>query len=134
MLMACTQNPYAHLTDAEVHEKAQKMPLSERYAFYVAISESRIPSKPIVAEDLVLLGEPARKYVFSQALSGSRREFTHALTALSAFKGECTPYELNLLRSRVGQVATSQEQAQSLVAHVLIACEVSVPSNLRKAW
>ena len=134
-LCACTEeNPYAQMTDAEIHQRAQSLPLVKRYEFYLAVTRSSIPSNPIVADDLVLLGRPARDYVLNQALTGDHYNLTDALSALSAFSGACSKSELTQLRAKADRVAYGAEDRRSLEQAILVACELGVPTGMRNPW
>ena len=134
-LVSCAkENPYAQMTDAEIHQRAQSLSLAERYAFYLEVTRSSIPSNPIVADDLVLLGKPARDYVLKQALMGSRYDLTDALAALSAFRGECSKSELAQLRSKADRVAYGPEDRRAIEQGILVACELGVPNGMRNPW
>ena len=125
-LAGCNQNPYSNMSETEIHAKARAMPLKERYSFYLAILHSSIPENPNVADDLVLLGEPARKYVIEQALGGDREDLLNALPALAAFDG-CTPEDSQRLIRKARLVARDQKDLSLINTHALVACEVKAP-------
>ena len=134
-LCACTkENPYAKMDEAEIHRRAQSLPLPERYEFFLDVTRSSIPDNPVVASDLVLLGEPARQYVLKQALRGNRYDLTAALSALSAFDGACSKAELTQLKEKAKHVAHGDEDLNALNQGILVACELGVPPGMRNPW
>lgn len=133
-LSACAESPYAEMSEDEIHARARTLPLPERYAFYLEVNDSTIPGNPIVAEDLVLLGAPARQYVVRQALVGKRHDLTRAMSALSAFSGPCSPQELKQLREKADRVAYGDKDRRAIEERILVACEIAVPSGVRNSW
>lgn len=133
-LSACAKNPYAEMTDEEIHARAQSMPLTERYDFYLEVLDSRIPSNPIVAEDIVLLGPTARQYTFGRALQGGRDALLTALPVLSAFDAPCSSTELRQLKEAAQIVAMNEEDRRGIDMHIMVACEKASPPGYRSPW
>lgn len=131
LLSSCNKSPYADMPAEEIHAKARTLPLEQRYAFYLEVLESRIPENPDVADDLVLLGEPARKYVIEQALKGDSDDLHNALSALSAFDGRCTADELRRLREKARLTTYSEGERRLTERHILVACEIAAPPGYK---
>lgn len=134
VLCACTESPYARMSEQEIHARAQALPLEQRYAFYVDVLESTIPENPVVADDLVSLGPPARQYTLNRAVAGDRTDLLIALPALSAFDARCSPHELDRLRRKANDVALGNEDRRLIRAHIDVACEVATPMDVRNPW
>lgn len=127
LLFGCADSPYANMSNKEIHAKARMMPLPQRYTFYREVLDSRIPANPVVAEDIVMLGQPARLYTMAQALEGSREEFLDALPVLSAFDGPCSLAEWTALQNKSSRIAYNREDRRVITSHVSVACEVATP-------
>jgi len=124
----CGAASYAETPDSELHAKARTLALPARYDLYVEVLRSQIPSRPILADDIAALGEPAWKYVLSQALNGDYLEISEALPALSAFNRHCSLKELEQLRAHVGHVSIG-DAARNLTASVETTCGSDIPAH-----
>ena len=72
MLAACKAAPNPHSTtpDDELHAKAQALALPHRYDLYVEVWRSQTPRRPVLADDVAALGDPAWTYTIARALDG----------------------------------------------------------------
>ena len=128
IIAACQANPYAAIPDAELHAKAKTLALAERYDFYLEVLHSRTPSRPIIAEDISVLGTPAWDYVFQRALSQGSAELSQALPVLWAFERRCSRQELHQLREHASSGA-SANQAAALKSSIDTLCGAELPSE-----
>ena len=70
---------------------AQKMPLAQRYDFYIEVYENRrFPPSTIIIDDIVLLGDPAWRYTIKRASTIDAYELERGLDVLSGFNRQCT--------------------------------------------
>lgn len=129
-LAACkpSPNPYAATPDDQLHAKAQTLTLSERYDLYVEVWRSQTPRRPILADDVAALGEPAWHYTLARAVRGKTSEMLQAMPVLWAFNRTCTTEELNRLRAHVATIAGS-DQRQPMLDAVDGACKAGQPSG-----
>ena len=128
VVAGCQANPYAAATDAELHAKARALALPARYNLYVEVLHSRIPSRPIIAEDIAVFGSPAWGYVLERALSGGSVELSQALPVLFAFGRRCSQNELDQLRDHASEEA-SAEQAVALRSSIDSMCGAALPAG-----
>lgn len=85
-----------NLPNNELHQMAAKLPLEARYELYLRVYFGRRPSDPLLAEDIVKLGIPARKYVINKVLNAKENiEMQAALGVLIQFKEPCSQKEYN---------------------------------------
>lgn len=78
----------------ELQRRAMRMPLKERYDFYLLVtSESRPPKTPKLAEEVAALGEPAWKYAIERASNGTATDVDQALPVMDVFERRCTDAE-----------------------------------------
>jgi len=125
---ACKANQYSSVPDEKLHAKAKTLALPERYDLYVEVLHSRIPSRPIIADDIAALGNPAWKYVLGRALTGGSAELSQALPVLFAFGRTCSPDELIQLRGHAGRVS-SAETAKALRNSIDSLCGAGLPAS-----
>lgn len=119
--------PYSTVPDDELHAKARTLALPERYDLYVEVWRSRIPRRPVLANDVAALGEPAWNYVLARAVDGKVSELLQALPILWAFDRRCSPRELNGLREHVTEIA-GNDQGRPMLEAVDGACKAGQPS------
>lgn len=110
------------MTDSQMHEKALSLSLEDRYDFYMKIYRSTTPRNPILAEDIVRLGQPARIYTMKRAATGSGVELGAALTVLSEFSEGCSTAERAELLKIAEKVSSSQDQHAALINRVTATC------------
>jgi hypothetical protein len=128
LLAACGANPYSTVSDEELHAKAKSLTLPQRYDLYVNVLHSRIPSRPILADDIAVLGPGAWKYVLESALSGGSEELLNALPVLVAFDRRCTPRELDLLREHARRVSGANA-GEELKSSIETLCGADLPAS-----
>ena len=128
LLTACRASPYSIVPDGELHARARSLPLTERYQLYLDVLDSRIPNRPILAEDVAALGAPAWKYVLGQATSGGSAELSRALPVLYAFNRRCSPTELKQLRARADR-GVSADTARVFKSSIDDLCGAGLPAG-----
>lgn len=119
------------MNDAQLHHKALSLPLAQRYELYLNIYKSRTPRNPILAEDVVKLGRPARDYALKKARGASGAEFGAALTIISEFDVTCSESEYRMLLKTVEIGTQSHGQREALISRVGTACRRSTPNGWR---
>lgn len=124
---SCKANPYSSVLDETLHAQATSLALPERYDLYVAVLYSRIPNRPIIAEDIAVLGAPAWHYVIGRALAGGSAELSQALPVLYAFERPCSPDEFERLREHADRVS-SGETSQALKNSIDSLCGTELPN------
>jgi len=125
---ACKANPYSSVPDENLHAKAKTLALPERYNLYVAVLHSRIPSRPIIADDVAALGPPAWKYVLGRALGGGSAELSEALPALLAFDRRCSSNEFKQLREHADRFSRA-DTARALNDSIESLCGAGLPAG-----
>ncbi len=124
---ACETNPYATVSDEALHANAKSLALPERYDLYVRVLESRTPRRPILAEDVAALGDPAWQYVVGRALRGGSAELSQALPVLYAFDRPCGLSDLERLREHADRVS-SGDTARALKSSIDSLCGSEMPA------
>ncbi|MBY9064886.1 hypothetical protein K7957_18275 [Sphingomonas yunnanensis] len=124
---ACKANPYSSVPDEKLHARATSLALPERYDLYVAVLYSRIPNRPIIADDIAALGAPAWQYVMARALAGGSAELSQALPVLYAFERRCSPDELERLLKHADRVS-SDGTSQAFKNSIDSLCGTSLPA------
>lgn len=131
VLATASCNSPTRMTDEQLHEKALSLPLEARYDLYVETYKATTPRNPLLAEDIVRLGRPARSYTLQRASRGSGAELGAALTVLSQFSEGCSESERTILLKAVEGIAESEDQREALVNRVMVTCQQSRPNGWR---
>lgn len=118
-------------TDAQLHARALSLPLEARYDLYLKVYKSRTPRNPLLAEDIIELGRPARHYALQRAQNSSGAEFGAALTVLSGFQLGCSEAEYVGLLKAIDEMAESGGQREALIDRVKTTCGRSAPKGWR---
>lgn len=99
LLTACSDGEYANKSDEEIRAEAVKLPLEQRYDFYIKVLEnSNVPPNEDVKYDIVALGDPAWRYTIKRMMTDPF-ELNHGLDVLDAFGRYCTKSEYRTLRA-----------------------------------
>lgn len=95
----------------ELQRRAMRMPLKERYDFYLLVtSESRPPKTPMLAEEVAALGEPAWDYAIKRASNGTATDVSKALPVMDVFERRCTDAEYAaLMKVAVTEIPSLRE-------------------------
>ena len=131
VLATASCNSPTRMTDEQLHEKALSLPLEARYDLYVEVYMATTPRNPLLAEDIVQLAQPARRYTLQRASRGSGAELGAALTVISQFSEGCSDPERTTLLKAVEGVAESEDQREALVSRVMVTCQQSTPKGWR---
>jgi len=82
------------ISEAELHRRARKLPLKERYDLYLLDRlESRPPKGSALVEDIAALGEPAWHYTIARASNATDADVWTALPVLDLFNRRCSDAE-----------------------------------------
>lgn len=131
LVICCSCEKPIHMTDEQLHTKAAGLSLQPRYDLYLQIYKSSTPRNPLLADDIVKLGPPARRYVVRRALRDTGAELGAALTVLSEFNVGCSEHETTMLVKAVENSADSEGQRNALVNRVKSVCQRSAPAGWR---
>jgi hypothetical protein len=127
LLVAC-KGKYADMSFEEIQAMARKLPLAERYDFYIEVlGNSRLPPNEQVKYDIVALGDPAWRYTISRAMRNSS-ELEDALPVLDAFGRSCTKAEYRRLRDAVKRLTyDGTDDQRYMFSSVDNACGITSP-------
>jgi len=116
-------NKFSTASDKELSEQAQRLPLEERYEFYLKVYRATVPHRTTVAAEIATLGEPAWTYTIQRAVSGDYRNgLQPALPVLIAFQRHCTSIEYNELMASAKRLAPTRQDLRYSVGGIRIAC------------
>jgi hypothetical protein len=127
-LSGCDSNPskkYEGLSPAELHARVKALPLQERYAMYLDVYDDRTPRNPMLASDLVELGQPARTYAITRTSTADAKEFGAILSLLSHFNHPCTADEKALLTASAERLDSGREALDASKDWIEVACSES---------
>ncbi|QTH23541.1 hypothetical protein HRJ34_08600 [Rhizorhabdus wittichii] len=129
LLVAC-KGKYADMSFEEIQAMARKLPLAERYDFYLEVrGNSRLPPNDQVKYDIVALGDPAWRYTIGRAMRNSG-ELSRALPVLSAFGRSCTKAEYRRLRDAVKRLTyDGTDDQRYMFSSVDTACGLTSPQR-----
>jgi hypothetical protein len=119
---ACQQSDLAHKSDSELHAMTSNMSLEETYEFYTQVYHSQIPSRPVIASDLVKFGDEAWYFSYQRALSNGFNQFDMALPVLSAFDRKCSEREFSELVEKSKQFSNDEGRRATWVLRIRSAC------------
>jgi hypothetical protein len=89
-LSGCDGELY-RLPKEELQRRIRKLPLEERYEFYLQHNlDSRPPKLWLMAPEVAELGEPAWRYAIVRGTTGDPFDLWNALPVLEAFNRKCT--------------------------------------------
>jgi hypothetical protein len=132
LLVSCGSGDTSlHESEQELHARAARLKLQDRYDLYLNVYFSRIPRNPILAEDVAQLGEPAWSYVMGKASEGGIGKFGANLMIISAFDRECSRAEQSALQKRAESLSSYPTQRDALISQVRVACKITVPRGVR---
>lgn len=123
VITACDRS--MKINDNEMLLKASSLPLNSRYDLYMKVYKSRIPRNPLLAEEIVKLGLPARDYALKKAASGTSVDFGAALTIVSKFNIPCTSKEYDYLIRLCNIKFDNLSQKKANMSRVQSACQMS---------
>ena len=122
-LSACTGRKYDDVSDRELSERAQQLPLEGRYALYMDVYKNSSPHRISLARDIAALGDPAWNYTLGLATRGDYYSgLKPALPVLAAFDRTCRPSDYQLLIGAARRVAHDRSQLRSAVGRIRVAC------------
>lgn len=122
VLSACDGGEVSSYDEKELHERAQKLPLEERYEFYLRVYGSRTPRNPVLAEDVAALGVPARELILAKTRQADIKEFGAQLSVISAFGDRCSESEMQLLNRKATKLTNEGPTREALLTRVAVDC------------
>ena len=125
MFLTMSCNEAEHVSDfseAELHEQASRLALPDRYDLYLRVYASSTPRNPLLASDIVALGEPARAYVLEQMTRANSMQLGAALAVLSQYRRGCREDEERKLLNAASRLDGDVEVREAWSHAIEVAC------------
>jgi hypothetical protein len=92
---------------------------------YLDVYDDRTPRNPMLASDLVELGQPARTYAMARTSVADAKEFGAILSLLSEFNHPCAADEKAILTASAERLDSGTEAFDARKNWIEVACSES---------
>jgi hypothetical protein len=106
-----------------LNKRMRELPLEQRYTLYLDSYSKTRPRRVELANELVILGDPAWRYIIRKASAdASEANLRAASDALTLFNRTCSSEEYNGLIAAARRVMPTKAEFRSAVGQLRIAC------------